>query len=349
MNVMSNISCRAWPFRSMRLPLPGYRALMLSLLFACHADYGLAQTDNLTMQSNSNRVADLRLDPTSSASLSADLESHNYTEAETILVQEINRNPRTTHAAKSLELAGNIFFLDHKYLNAAIAWSKADAITPLNEQNRFSFAMADIQLKRPDWARKQLEILERTYPQNAFYKYWLARLDYDAQQYSSAISRLEKVIQLSPEMARAYDLLGLSYDYLGKTDQAIASYERAVALNRKYPHPSAWPNVDFAIALNEANRSSDAEAQLREALTYDDKLPQANYQMGLTMEHKGDTAAAIKFFKRAAELDPAYAEPHYALARAYRKAGKDDLAAAEVSRLNQLRQKDRQSADPQVH
>ena len=84
--------------------------------------------------------------------------------------------------------------------------------------------------------RPELEKLAAAEPRNSLYAYWLARLDYDAQNYASAIARLQKVIELDPNMVRAYDTLGLCFDYLGKFEEAIKNYDRAVQLNRLQPN-----------------------------------------------------------------------------------------------------------------
>ena len=64
------------------------------------------------------------------------------------------------------------------------------------------------------------------------YSYWLARLDYDAGQYASAIRRLQDVVAQAPAFARAHDNLGLCYEALNQPDEAIPHYREAVRLNR---------------------------------------------------------------------------------------------------------------------
>lgn len=275
--------------------------------------------------------------PAASSKLQQDLKHRNYKDAEQMLIHEINRAPASSRARDLLILVGNIFFQDRSYLNAAIAWTKADRLASLDDPSRFTLAMADVELHRPDWARVQLTKLAVANPQVALYQYWLGRLDYDGQQYSSAIHHLDSAIQLDPEMARAYDRLGLCYDYLGQTDQAIPLFQKAVALNRNNRHPSPWPNLDFAIALMKRSEFVKAEAQLREALSYDAALPQANYRLGLALAEQGHLDEAIVSLNRAAALDPAYAEPHYALARFYNRLGLKSLAKKQAKIFEALK------------
>lgn len=278
----------------------------------------------------------LELEAIRRAELESALTRKDYKKAETILVDEAERDPKSFHAAKVLEFAGGIFFLDGQYLNSAIAWKRAEAITPLDERSRFTLAMAYIKLNRRHWARPELEKLAAAQPHNPLYLYWLSRLDYDGQKYLEAIKRLQKVVDLDPKMVRAYDLLGLCYDYLGHMDEAIRNFSRAVELNRLQLTPTVWPHLDMAISQIELNQLSEAEKNLREAVSYDSRLPQARYQLGRVLEKQGKYQEAIQALNESAALDPTYPEPHYLLGRIHQRLGQGRLAKTEIERFQQL-------------
>src|SRR5882757_7324383 len=292
------------------------------------------------------KLADLQLDGKLQEELEAAMGRHDYASAERILVSEAERDPKSARGAKLLSLAGGIFFLDGKYVNSAIAWKKADAIAPLDERSRFTLAMAYIKLNRRHWADAELQKLVVSAPEKPLYLYWLARLDYDAQSYATAVSRLQKVIEMDPKMTRAYDTLGLCYEYLGKPEEAIKSYNQAVDLNRLQLKPSPWPLVDLAVTLIAVNRLEDAKKNLDEALRYDAKLPQARYQLGRILEMQGDFDGALDALTKAAELDHGYPEPHLALGRIYHRIGNLQRADSEIARFQQL--KKAHQASPQT-
>jgi len=328
-------SCKHETRRTVHCFASAFVAAFLSLIF-------LPQTcanwqDNPAPLGVRRDFSDLQLSDALRQELENALNGHNYKQAETILVGEAESHPKSTRTAKLLVTAARIFFLDGQYLNAAIAWKRAEAITPLDERSRFTLAMAYIELRRRDWARPELEKLAAAEPRNSLYTYWLARLDYDAQNYASAIARLQEVIELDPDMVRAYDTLGLCFDYLGKFEEAIKNYDRAVQLNRLQPKPSPWPHVDLAISLMALNRLPDAEKSLREAIEYGPKLPQAYYQLGRALEMQGRYEEAVPPLNQATTLDPSYPEPHYLLGRIYHRLGDNSLSKAEADRFQELK------------
>jgi tetratricopeptide (TPR) repeat protein len=233
-------------------------------------------------------------------------------------------------------------------LNAAIAWKKSEAIAPLAEESHFTLAMAYVKLRRPEWARPELQKLSESHPQTALYAYWLARLDYDEQKYQEVIAQLQKVTLLDPKMTRAYDLLGLCYDYLGRVQDAISTFNHAVQLNRLETKPSPWPNLDMAITQMEANDLVGAEANLHEAISYDPQLAKAHYQLGRVLEKQKKFPEAVASLNTSASLDPSYPDPHYLLGRIYKRLGKTDPANVEENKFQEL-QKAAVAVDPAAH
>ena len=314
-------------------------AFVLSVFGVCTpaAPFHLPAAQDQPADINVQNLADLQLDAKLQEEFERAMGRHDYPSAEMILVSEAERDPKSARGAKLLSLAGGIFFLDGKYVNSAIAWKKADAIAPLDERSRFTLAMAYIKLNRRDWAGAELEKLVVSAPEKPLYLYWLARLDYDAQSYTTAVARLQKVIEMDPKMMRAYDTLGLCYEYLGKPEDAINNYNQAVGLNRLQPKPSPWPLVDLAVSLIGVNRLEDAKKNLDEALRYDAKLPHAQYQLGRVLEMQGNFDGALDALTKASQFDPEYPEPHLALGRIYHRLGDRQRADGEIARFQQLK------------
>lgn len=258
------------------------------------------------------------------------LDAHDYLTAEKILLAEIDRDPQGPGAARLLAFAGTVYFLNQDYLNAAVAWKKSEALTPLDPRLEFSLAMAYVRIHHSEWARPLLETLAAHAPDNAVYPFWLGRLDYDGHQYNGAIRHFQRAIELDPAMARAYDNLGLCYYYQNQNTLAVSNYTKAIELEHNTPHASPWPFLNLAITQQFLNQLKDAEANLHQALQLDPKLAPAHFQLGTVLEDLGRNEEAVTELRQSAALDAAYAEPHMALARIYHKLGKTQDARTEV-------------------
>lgn len=265
------------------------------------------------------------------------LAERDYERAERLLADAIARQP--TSRQLLTQIAG-VFMMDRKPLNAAIALKKAEALGPLGNEARLQLALAYIAMRRGDWARPELERLVVAEPANVIYPYWLARLDYDAGQYASAIRRLRDVVAQAPTFARAHDNLGLCYEALHQSDEAIRHYREAVRLNRLDEAPSGWPALNLGILLRTREELEEAETLFREALRYDQHFAPGYYQLGAVLEQRGRMDEAVRALRQSTSADAVYAEPYYALSRIYRRQGRTaeaDAAMATFKRLHDAR------------
>ena len=265
------------------------------------------------------------------------IKARDYESAEKLLVAEIDQKPKSPDLLKFL---ASVFFLDAKYLNTAVALKKAEALEPLDNPSRFTLALAYIVLNHRDWARPELDKLVRSDPQNVLYPYWLGRIDYDAMQFTAAVSNFTRALQLDPEYMKTYDNLGLCYEALGKYGEAIKTYQEAVRRNYQKASPSPWPPLNLGALLIKLQRLDEAEPLLRESLRYDPLFPQAHYQLGLLLEKQKKDSAAVEELRQAATLKPDYAEPHYVLGRIYRRQGDTKNAEAAWTTFQKLKKED---------
>jgi Flp pilus assembly protein TadD len=94
----------------------------------------------------------------------------------------------------------------------------------------------------------------------------------------------------------------------------------------------------MAVTQMELDQLANAEKAVQEAITYNPKLPQAQYQLGRVLYKEGKGEQAILALKTAAALDPGYPDPHYLLGRMYQKLGNNDLAKTEIQEFQRLKQ-----------
>jgi tetratricopeptide (TPR) repeat protein len=266
------------------------------------------------------------------------LEAGRWAQAESLLVAEIERSPQSSQL---LPLLARVFLAQRKPLNAAIAIKKAEALGPIDDRTRFTLALAYISMNRGDWARPELERLTASDVSNTTYEYWLGRLDYDAGHFASAVRRFESVVGRDPSSVRGYDNLGLACEAVNDLERAAAAYRKAVVLNRSAAVKSAWPPLNLGILLHALGEVKEAEALLREAVSYDAQLAQAHYRLGVLLEQAERVDEATAALARAAAADAAYAEPHYALARIYRLRGRAADAQQAMATFERLHEAQR--------
>jgi tetratricopeptide (TPR) repeat protein len=184
------------------------------------------------------------------------------------------------------------------------------------------------------------------------------------------LEQAEKQFQLAlrddPSSAEAHYGLGSVYLQQKKTDQARASFERALQLNASYPgtRPNAWNNLgllatregrtgdaigDFQEALRNSpdhlialenlgnayrqeKRWGEARAALERALTGKPHDPEANYSLAMVYAQTGDTARAYDYLQKALLERPDYPEALNNLGVLYLRTGRRDAAVAQFEK-----------------
>ena len=317
--------------------------ILLLVLPACGligAPQSAVQPGSVLKVPSSDLIQSLPLDSASRTALSGAVKTRHYVQAEKILIDAIHRNPT---ASQLLTFLGGIYFLNGDYLECAVAMKKAEQISPLNHPDRFTLAMAYIILNHSDWAQPEIERLIHSAPGNALYYYWLSRINYNQNHFDRGVAAGQKAIKLDPRFTRAYDNLGLCYEALGKYNLAFRSYQDAVELNRDGKPPSPWPPLDLGALYVRLQKPKEGQPYILEALRYDPRFPEAHFRFGLLLQQEGKQQEAIDQFKKAAALNPLYAEPHYALGQSYKRVGDLKQARAEFALFEKIKQANRKS------
>lgn len=271
------------------------------------------------------------------------LKAADYDLVERTLVNLIEQDPKSP---RMLTFLARVLFVDRKYLNCAIALKKAERLEPLKESDQFTLALCYVILKKSDWASEEFEKLARSNPGNALYPYWQGRIAYDSYAFQAAIEKFNKALELTPELPRAYDNLGLCYEAMSDNESAVKCYERAVSLNRKRLPSSPWPPLNYGMLLLRQDSLDQAEALLREAVDLGPGMALTHHQLGIVLAKQKRYSDAVLELRKAAELDPTYPEAHLTLASVYRQMRQTELADGELSTFQRLKQsqKDREDA-----
>src|SRR5262245_39448110 len=133
------------------------------------------------------------LDPSIHNRLKSTVESRDYAAAEKLLVDESERSPQSQPVLLAL---ANIFFLDGKHLDSAVALKKAQKLGPLDERHQMLLALSYMTIGRLNWAQPEFEKLARSNQSNAVYPYWLARIAYRKMDIPSALAHAKRAVEL---------------------------------------------------------------------------------------------------------------------------------------------------------
>jgi tetratricopeptide (TPR) repeat protein len=160
-----------------------------------------------------------------------------------------------------------------------------------------------------------------------------------------AVHLLREVTATGRAFADAYHLLGLAYSLIGQPADALAEYDRALALNPKYVDA----HLNRAVTLNELGRYDDAVTAFAAAQGLGGvdhtgfAAPEASRLANLHAElaeayvEAGGINAAIEQYAKAAQLRPEFLDLRYRLARLRLEVGDVALARHELEAILEAR------------
>jgi Flp pilus assembly protein TadD len=149
--------------------------------------------------------------------------------------------------------------------------------------------------------------------------------------YALAEARLAAVLKLAPDFAPAYGNLGVILRRRGDISGAIDAYRRALALAPR--DPSILGNLAALYVGLGREREAKAALELADLRT---ATPYTVLARGDLEAADGRTEAALRFYRRAARIDPTIPDPHLSIARLTRAVGRFDEARREAGRALKL-------------
>ena len=135
---------------------------------------------------------------------------------------------------------------------------------------------------------------------------WKAHNDYgsqlvDEKSYEEAREHFEASLKLKPDTASTLVNLATALDRLGKKQQALDCFDRAIALQ---PEHNAVAYYDKAIVLESLGRTAEAETILRAAIDIKPDFFAAHNDLGNLLLLSGRHDEALKCFEKLLELRP---------------------------------------------
>jgi adenylate cyclase len=122
------------------------------------------------------------------------------------------------------------------------------------------------------------------------------------RQFENAIAAGERSVELLPNGAMQYGVLGITLSYTGRLDEAIAYLKQGIRLN---PFPPYWYFL----------------------------------HLGLCYNHKGQYEEALVALKKALQLAPDSFLPHYLITATYSSLGREEEARAAAKKVLEINPK----------
>ncbi len=173
-------------------------------------------------------------------------------------------------------------------------------------------------------------------PGNRQALYYLGRAKYNENRFDEAIAVFERCLKLDPKDVKAEDNLGLSYQALGRSDEAIVAYRQAIAWQADSPLKDAGPYIDLGAVLVEMDRIEEAVPHLLQAVAIAPRDVKAHRELGKAYLKLNRLPEAQNELEKVVELAPKGAPGHFILGQIYRKLGLADRAKAEFDRYAAL-------------
>ncbi len=153
-----------------------------------------------------------------------------------------------------------------------------------------------------------------------------------AGRVDEAIATLERASALNERYAGAYENLGLAWQGKGDQRRAAEYYRRAIALDTNFVE--AYSNLGNAYyALGEYDRAIE---QYRQSIRKDPEFSDPYYNLGVATYAKGDTMAAMAIFRKAAEVNPNSADTYASMGIIYSDLGMSDSAYVQFKKAAEL-------------
>ncbi|MBR2068969.1 MAG: tetratricopeptide repeat protein [Candidatus Gastranaerophilales bacterium] len=134
--------------------------------------------------------------------------------------------------------------------------------------------------------------------------YQLGKCNYYIKSIQDAISHFKRAISIKPEESKYYFGLGCAYDEMGSIKNAKSAFHDAINIDPM----NIKARIAYAISLTKELEYAQSVEQFLEVLKYIPDNADTLYNTALAYELIGDTERAIKYYKKAIDVNPDHKE-----------------------------------------
>jgi tetratricopeptide (TPR) repeat protein len=148
-------------------------------------------------------------------------------------------------------------------------------------------------------AIKQLEEMEKTYPDNTAILFFEAFLQTEYKHLDEALKTVEKLLIMKPEDGLNWLMKGQILESLNQNEEALSSYEKSTSLDPK--NADSWQIM--AGLLAKTNKLDEAISSYTKAIELAPAQPIFIYNRGCAYSRKGDKANALSDLEKAVSMN----------------------------------------------
>ena len=137
-----------------------------------------------------------------------------------------------------------------------------------------------------------------------------------------AMSHYRKALELNPNDAEAHHNLGVVYAGQGRFDEAMHHCRKALDINPDY----AYAHYDLGTMLARQDRLDEAIEHYQKAVESKPDYAEAHYNLGVAWGNRGRFDEAVAAFQKALDIKPDYAEAYNNLGVALANQGRAEEA-----------------------
>src|SRR5207248_6361099 len=242
-----------------------------------------------------------------------------FPDVEPLLADYVKQRPKSSWGCYAL---GYSQFAQRKVAESIRSLAKSLQLNTRNAEAHKILGRDLMIVGRFDAAQIEFEQGIRYSPQSAEMHYNLGKLFSMQDNWALARRQLEEALRIDPSYIEALDALGLALEALGDDAGAVASYEKAIALNRERNGKFASAHVNLSAYYNRTSDPGKALEYARKALELDPKSDRAWFQQAKADEGQGRLEEAVDSLNHAISFNSRASSYYYVLAGLYRRLGK---------------------------
>lgn len=254
------------------------------------------------------------------------------TESEALLHRFLAGNPSS---ADAYFLLGYVYFREAKPRESLAAFTSGARLRHPSADDLKVVASDYVLLADFPDAQKWFAEVTRQTPNDADAWYLLGRTQYNEDQFADAISSFGRALKLRPGYVEAENNLGLAWQGLNQTDQAIVAFQRAIAWQGAQP-ADPQPYLNLGTLLANQNQPEKALPFLKQAEKLAPKNPKIREELAVALEAGNHLPEARRQLEEAVALAPEASGPHFKLGRLYQREGLQELARQQFAICQKL-------------